>query len=101
ALSADAERELEGLARGADASGRQLFDAALLQRCAARAHRTQQTQRRLGKANRGAELHQGLVQISGFRALDELAGEGPEPALAGLVSGRSLDRVEAREHAGD
>ncbi len=99
-MSANGDRERQRFASGANLRRRQRLLPTLLARLAVVAHGTQQTQRPLGKANRGAELHQRLVEIAGPRTLDERVGELPQRGFAGAISRGAFDGVKPREDPG-
>ncbi len=96
-------RQLARLLAGGD--HRQDILATFARRDAQRGEWTYETARRGRRAERGAELHQALVEIAGCGSLwergHELLRVRPQRALTGRRLDVVLDREHAREHARD
>jgi len=62
---------------------------------------TRAAARSAGRAERGAELHQGLVQVSRAGPARELSRRPPEPGLRGRTPQLLADSEQPRQHARD
>src|SRR5262249_7326143 len=77
---------------------RQLSNCSRNMRTARRPDRAEQTERIAGQADRGAELHEGLVEVTGLAWLEPLLCDGAEafPSARAADIGRIV--LHARDH---